>query len=127
MRAERTGCTRARSIWPPSRIADGAGPFDEVRPGLVVVDSVQTMSTTEADGVTGGVTQVRAVTATLTGCATRTCSVAMILVGHVTKDSAIAGPLASVEHFVVVVLHSEGDRTSRRCDGHDGVEENWNW
>ncbi|MGV7846631.1 DNA repair protein RadA, partial [Mycobacterium kansasii] len=79
-----------------------------VRPALVIIDSVQTMSTTEADGVAGGVTQVRAVTAALTAAA-KSNGVAMILVGHVTKDGAIAGP-RSLEHLVDVVLHFEGDR-----------------
>ncbi len=80
-----------------------------VRPALVIVDSVQTMSTAEADGVAGGVTQVRAVTAALTAAA-KANGVALILVGHVTKDGAIAGP-RSLEHLVDVVLHFEGDRT----------------
>jgi DNA repair protein RadA/Sms len=66
------------------------------------------MSTTEADGVAGGVTQVRAVTAALTAAA-KANGVALILVGHVTKDGAIAGP-RSLEHLVDVVLHFEGDR-----------------
>jgi DNA repair protein RadA/Sms len=80
-----------------------------VQPALVIVDSVQTMSTTEADGVAGGVTQVRAVTAALTAAA-KANGVALILVGHVTKDGAIAGP-RSLEHLVDVVMHFEGDRT----------------
>jgi DNA repair protein RadA/Sms len=79
-----------------------------VKPALVIVDSVQTMSSTESDGVAGGVTQVRAVTAALTAAA-KTNGVALILVGHVTKDGAIAGP-RSLEHLVDVVLHFEGDR-----------------
>src|SRR6202008_4035321 len=79
-----------------------------VKPALVIVDSVQTMSTTEADGVAGGVTQVRAVTGALTPAA-KVSGVALILVGHVTKDGAIAGP-RSLEHLVDVVLHFEGDR-----------------
>ena len=79
-----------------------------VQPALVIVDSVQTMSTAEADGVAGGVTQVRAVTAALTAAA-KANGVALILVGHVTKDGAIAGP-RSLEHLVDVVLHFEGDR-----------------
>jgi DNA repair protein RadA/Sms len=68
------------------------------------------MSTAEADGVSGGVTQVRAVTTALT-MAAKTTGIAMILVGHVTKDGAIAGP-RSLEHLVDVVLHFEGDRAS---------------
>jgi len=81
-----------------------------VRPALVIVDSVQTMSTTEADGVAGGVTQVRAVTAALTAAA-KANGIALILVGHVTKDGAIAGP-RSLEHLVDVVLYFEGDRNN---------------
>ena len=75
---------------------------------------MQTMSTAEADGVTGGVTQVRAVTTALTSYAKMARAadgVAVLLVGHVTKDGAIAGP-RSLEHLVDVVLHFEGDRAS---------------
>ena len=111
MRAERTGCTHDEVyLAAESDLQMVLGHIDEVQPSLVVVDSVQTMSTTEAEGVTGGVTQVRAVTTTLT-MAAKTTGVAMILVGHVTKDGAIAGP-RSLEHLVDVVLHFEGDRQS---------------
>ncbi|KUI21897.1 DNA repair protein RadA [Mycobacterium sp. GA-1285] len=111
MRAERTACTHDEVyLAAESDLATALGHIDEVRPSLVVVDSVQTMSTTEADGVTGGVTQVRAVTTALT-MAAKASGVALILVGHVTKDGAIAGP-RSLEHLVDVVLHFEGDRAS---------------
>ncbi|GFG54523.1 DNA repair protein RadA [Mycolicibacterium agri] len=111
MRAERTGCAHDDVfLAAESDLQTALGHIDEVRPTLVVVDSVQTMSTTEADGVTGGVTQVRAVTTALTMTA-KTTGVAIILVGHVTKDGAIAGP-RSLEHLVDVVLHFEGDKTS---------------
>jgi DNA repair protein RadA/Sms len=114
MRAERTGCTHDEVyLAAESDLQMALGHIDAVQPGLVVVDSVQTMSTTEADGVTGGVTQVRAVTTALTSYAKASPppGIAMILVGHVTKDGAIAGP-RSLEHLVDVVLHFEGDRTS---------------
>ncbi len=111
MRAERTGCSHDEVyLAAESDLQTALGHIEEVRPTLVVVDSVQTMSTTEADGVTGGVTQVRAVTTALTMTA-KTTGVAIILVGHVTKDGAIAGP-RSLEHLVDVVLHFEGDKTS---------------
>ena len=111
MRAERTGCSHDDVyLAAESDLQTALGHIEEVRPTLVVVDSVQTMSTTEADGVTGGVTQVRAVTTALTMTA-KTTGVAIILVGHVTKDGAIAGP-RSLEHLVDVVLHFEGDKTS---------------
>jgi DNA repair protein RadA/Sms len=111
MRAERTGCSHDEVfLAAESDLQTALGHIEQVRPSLIVVDSVQTMSTTEADGVTGGVTQVRAVTTALT-MAAKTTGVAIILVGHVTKDGAIAGP-RSLEHLVDVVLHFEGDRSS---------------
>lgn len=112
MRAERTGCAHDEVyLAAESDVQTVLGHLDAVRPSLVVIDSVQTLSTTETDGVTGGVTQVRAVTTALTGYAKAGPGVAMVLVGHVTKDGAIAGP-RSLEHLVDVVLHFEGDRNS---------------
>ena len=111
LRAERTGCTNdGVFLAAESDLQTALGHIEAVQPTLVVVDSVQTMSTAEADGVSGGVTQVRAVTTALT-MAAKTTGIAMILVGHVTKDGAIAGP-RSLEHLVDVVLHFEGDRAS---------------
>jgi DNA repair protein RadA/Sms len=111
LRAERTGCTNDEVfLAAESDLQTALGHIEAVQPSLVVVDSVQTMSTAESDGVSGGVTQVRAVTTALT-MAAKTTGVAMILVGHVTKDGAIAGP-RSLEHLVDVVLHFEGDRSS---------------
>jgi DNA repair protein RadA/Sms len=111
MRAERTGCSHDEVyLAADSDVQTVLAHIDAVKPSLVVVDSVQTMSTTDADGVTGGVTQVRAVTTVLTSAA-KTSGVAMVLVGHVTKDGAIAGP-RTLEHLVDVVLHFEGDRHS---------------
>ena len=109
LRADRIGCG-AEEIYlaTESDLHAVLEHIATVRPALVIVDSVQTMSTTEADGVAGGVTQVRAVTAALTATA-KANAVALILVGHVTKDGAIAGP-RSLEHLVDVVLHFEGDR-----------------
>lgn len=109
LRADRIGCG-ADEVYlaAESDVHTVLDHIATVRPALVIVDSVQTMSTTEADGVAGGVTQVRAVTAALTAAA-KANGVALILVGHVTKDGAIAGP-RSLEHLVDVVLHFEGDR-----------------
>ena len=116
LRAERTGCSHDEVyLAAESDLQTALGHIEEVQPTLVVVDSVQTMSTAEADGVTGGVTQVRAVTTALT-MAAKTTGVAMMLVGHVTKDGAIAGP-RSLEHLVDVVLHFEGDRNIGAADG----------
>lgn len=111
MRAERTDCCHDEVfLAAESDLQTALGHIEAVQPTLVVVDSVQTMSTTETDGVTGGVTQVRAVTTALTMTA-KTSDVAIVLVGHVTKDGTIAGP-RSLEHLVDVVLHFEGDKNS---------------
>ncbi|MGA3253566.1 MAG: DNA repair protein RadA [Mycobacterium sp.] len=109
LRADRIGCDSDEVyLAAESDLHTVLDHIATVQPALVIVDSVQTMSTTEADGVAGGVTQVRAVTAALTAAA-KANGVALILVGHVTKDGAIAGP-RSLEHLVDVVLHFEGDR-----------------
>ncbi|HEX7322363.1 MAG TPA: DNA repair protein RadA [Mycobacterium sp.] len=109
LRADRTGCSHDEIyLAAESDLQTMLGHIDEVRPSLVVVDSVQTISTGDTDGVAGGVTQVRAVTSALTAAA-KASGVALILVGHVTKDGAIAGP-RSLEHLVDVVLHFDGDR-----------------
>ncbi len=111
MRAGRTGCTHDEVyLAAESDVQTVLGHIDAVKPTLVIVDSVQTMTAGDTDGVVGGVTQVRAVTAALTAAAKST-GVAMVLVGHVTKDGAIAGP-RSLEHLVDVVLHFEGDRNT---------------
>jgi len=86
------------------------GQVDAVRPGLLVVDSVQTVGSPAVDGTPGGVTQVRAVTGGLIAVA-KERGIATILVGHVTKDGAIAGPRV-LEHLVDVVLQFEGERHS---------------
>jgi DNA repair protein RadA/Sms len=111
MRADRTGCSHDELyLAADSDLHAVLGHIEAVQPTLVVVDSVQTMSSADSDGVAGGVTQVRAVTTALTAAA-KTTGVPLILIGHVTKDGAIAGP-RSLEHLVDVVLHFEGDRNS---------------
>ncbi|HTZ43100.1 MAG TPA: DNA repair protein RadA [Jatrophihabitans sp.] len=84
--------------------------LDEVKPGLLILDSVQTIASATVDGVVGGVPQIRAVTASISAVA-KERGIATVLVGHVTKDGSIAGPRA-LEHLVDVVLYFEGDRHS---------------
>jgi DNA repair protein RadA/Sms len=85
--------------------------IEEVRPTLLVVDSIQTIGAPGLEGVPGGVTQVKEVAAALIRVA-KTRNITTVIVGHVTKDGAIAGPRV-LEHLVDVVLHFEGDRNSR--------------
>ncbi|OLF09218.1 DNA repair protein RadA [Actinophytocola xanthii] len=111
LRAERTGNVHeSMFLAAESDIGAVFGHVDAVRPGLLVVDSVQTLGSTEVDGTPGGVTQVRAVTAALVALA-KERALPVVLVGHVTKDGAIAGPRV-LEHLVDVVLHFEGDKHS---------------
>src|SRR3954452_14294752 len=84
---------------------------DAVRPGLLIVDSVQTIAAAEIDRTPGGVTQVREVAGALIRLA-KERNLATVLVGHVTKDGQVAGPRV-LEHLVDVVLQFEGDRQSR--------------
>ena len=75
---------------------------------LVVIDSIQTVTSAEIDSGAGSVTQVRECAARLTRLA-KANDVAIFLVGHVTKDGSIAGPRV-LEHTVDTVLYLEGDR-----------------
>jgi DNA repair protein RadA/Sms len=85
--------------------------IDQLTPELVIVDSVQTISSAEIEGAAGNVGQVREVAATLIQVA-KSRGIAVLLVGHVTKDGSIAGPRV-LEHLVDVVVQFEGDRHSR--------------
>lgn len=75
---------------------------------LVVVDSIQTIAAEEISGVPGSISQVTNCAQLLTAAAKR-ANVALLLVGHVTKEGGIAGPKV-LEHAVDVVLQLEGDR-----------------
>ncbi|MYR08446.1 DNA repair protein RadA [Gordonia sp. SID5947] len=111
MRAERTDAVHQNVyLAAETDLATILGHVEEVNPSLVVVDSVQTVVATGTDGVTGGVTQIRAVTTALVSMA-KNRGIAVVLVGHVTKDGAVAGP-RSLEHLVDVVLSFEGDKHS---------------
>lgn len=79
-------------------------------PGLVIVDSIQTIASASIEGSAGGVSQVREVASALIQAAKSSGS-PMVLVGHVTKDGSVAGPRL-VEHLVDVVCHFEGDAHS---------------
>lgn len=82
--------------------------ISQMKPDVVVVDSIQTMQSSELDSAMGTVSQVRECTNELIRFAKET-STPVILVGHVTKDGTLAGPKV-MEHMVDTVLHFEGDR-----------------
>lgn len=91
-----------------SNVEDGLAELERRRVDLLIVDSVQTLVSPRAEGLPGSVSQVRAVAAELIEHAKRT-STPLLLVGHVTKDGQIAGPML-LEHMVDTVLSLEGER-----------------
>lgn len=109
LRAERIGALTPNLLLVAENNMDAAQVhIDQSNPSLVVIDSVQTLSVPGVEGVQGGVTQIREVTAAVIRVA-KEKNVPAVLVGHVTKDGGLAGP-RSLEHLVDVVCHLEGDR-----------------
>lgn len=112
MRAERIGAvTNGLYLASETDLASVLAHLEAVQPRLVVVDSVQTISSQEVDGAAGNVAQVREVAASVIREAKQR-GIATVLVGHVTKEGAIAGPRV-LEHLVDVVVTFEGERHSR--------------
>jgi len=113
MRAERTGALAAAGadelyLAAETDLATILGHVDAVRPGLLIVDSVQTVSSAMSEGAAGQPAQVREVAGTLIRIA-KERNLPVLLIGHVTKDGSIAGP-RMLEHLVDVVCTFEGDR-----------------
>ena len=82
--------------------------IEEIQPDIVVIDSIQTLHTDYVESAAGSISQIRETTAELIKFAKET-GTPVILIGHITKDGAIAGPKI-LEHMVDTVLQFEGDR-----------------
>jgi DNA repair protein RadA/Sms len=109
MRAQRLGLGDAPvSLGAETSLRDILTTLDAERPALAVIDSIQTMWLDTVEAAPGSVSQVRAAAHELVTFAKRR-GVAVILVGHVTKEGQIAGPRV-VEHMVDTVLYFEGER-----------------
>ena len=109
LRAQRTGALQENLyLAAETDLATVLGQIDQVQPQLLIVDSVQTVSSSLSEGLAGGPSQVREVAATLIRVS-KDRNLPVLLVGHVTKDGSIAGPRL-LEHLVDVVCHFEGDR-----------------
>jgi len=109
LRAQRTNALQpSLFLAAETDLATILGQIDQVQPQLLIVDSVQTVSSSLSDGLAGGPSQVREVAATLIRVS-KDRNLPILLVGHVTKDGTIAGPRL-LEHLVDVVLQFEGDR-----------------
>mgnify|MGYP001426863030 CR=1 FL=1 len=111
MRANRLGLTNAAiRLGTATNASDiAASMTGPKRPDIVVIDSIQTMFSPTLDSAPGTVPQVRASAQELIRTAKKN-SAALLIVGHVTKDGAIAGPRV-LEHMVDTVLYFEGDRS----------------
>ena len=117
MRAGRLGLAGAGAgagdsidVLPETNVERIIAAAESTAPALLVVDSIQTLTTDELDGPAGSVGQVREAAARLQAYAKEN-GVPAILVGHVTKDGTLAGP-KTLEHIVDVVLTLEGERFS---------------
>ena len=109
MRAQRLG-VKAENLYvlAETSLDEITRAADELQPQAIVIDSVQTVFTSELPSAPGSVGQVREVSGRLMLHAKRT-GIPTFLIGHVTKDGAIAGPRV-LEHIVDTVLYFEGDR-----------------
>jgi DNA repair protein RadA/Sms len=108
LRAARLGGAERVEILAETELEAVCATLEQERPDVCVIDSVQTLSSSELGSAPGSVAQVREAAARLLRVA-KESGVATILVGHVTKDGAVAGPRV-LEHLVDCVLQFEGDR-----------------
>ncbi|RZU63347.1 DNA repair protein RadA/Sms [Zhihengliuella halotolerans] len=112
LRADRIGAIAdTLHLTAETDLAQALGQVEALSPDVLIVDSVQTLSSTEVDGAAGGVTQIREVASSLISAAKKR-NMTAILVGHVTKEGSIAGPRL-LEHLVDVVCQFDGERHSR--------------
>jgi DNA repair protein RadA/Sms len=108
LRAERLGGAARVEILAETELETVCATLEAERPDVCVIDSVQTLYSSEVGSAPGSVAQVREAAARLLRVA-KELGVATILVGHVTKDGSVAGPRV-LEHLVDCVLQFEGDR-----------------
>ena len=108
LRAQRLGGAERVEILAETELETVCATLERERPDVCVIDSVQTLYSSELGSAPGSVAQVREAASRLLRVA-KESGVATILVGHVTKDGAVAGPRV-LEHLVDCVLQFEGDR-----------------
>ncbi|MBQ1893534.1 MAG: DNA repair protein RadA [Clostridia bacterium] len=108
LRAERCGVSGELLVMTETAISAIEAEVEKLKPAFLIIDSIQTMVSPDVASAAGSVTQIREVTAALTRIA-KVNGCAVFIVGHVTKEGAIAGP-RMLEHMVDTVLYFEGDR-----------------
>lgn len=108
MRAQRIGIRNERcTVYTETLLENIIHQIEELRPDIVIIDSIQTIYTDTVESSAGSVTQIRECAATLLKVA-KMCGISIFIIGHITKDGTIAGPKI-LEHIVDVVLQFEGD------------------
>ena len=108
LRADRLGLpANDMMLYPETDMEDIRQQISELEPDFVVIDSIQTMNEPSLDSMTGSASQVREVTSELMKIA-KMDAITVFVIGHVTKEGAIAGPKI-LEHMVDTVLYFEGD------------------
>ena len=108
LRADRLGVENEMLVMTETDIEIITEQIKTIKPELVIIDSIQTMNLSSLNSSPGSVTQVRECTNVLMRTA-KALEIPVIVVGHVNKDGAIAGPKV-LEHIVDAVLYFEGDR-----------------
>lgn len=108
MRAMRLGIGNEEcTVYTETLLENIVSQIEELRPDVVIIDSIQTMSTDVVESSAGSIPQIRECAATLLRVA-KSMGTAIFIIGHITKDGTIAGPKI-LEHIVDVVLQFEGD------------------
>ncbi|MCC7356871.1 MAG: DNA repair protein RadA [Candidatus Doudnabacteria bacterium] len=108
MRASRLEPNADVLVFPETNLETVMATLIAEQPDLAIIDSIQTMNSQEINGVVGGVSQIAYATNSLMRVA-KEYNVAVLIIGHVTKEGMLAGP-KTLEHMVDTVLYLEGER-----------------
>lgn len=108
MRSQRISAGGSLQVLAETELESVLGLVESARPALVIIDSIQTMYSSETNGVAGGVAQVTGAVQKIMRVA-KSLHVTFIVIGHVTKEGYLAGP-KTLEHMVDTVLYLEGER-----------------
>ncbi len=109
MRAERIGVRNETCfILTETNTSDITKHIEDIKPDIVVIDSIQTLESAAVDSTAGSISQIRETAAEMNKVA-KALHIPTFLIGHITKDGSIAGPKI-LEHIVDTVIQFEGDR-----------------
>lgn len=108
LRSDRIDATTDLRVLCETNLETILSTLDAEKPSLAVIDSIQTITSENVNGVVGGVSQVAFATNSLMRMA-KSSHITLLIIGHVTKEGMLAGP-KTLEHMVDTVLYMEGDR-----------------